>query len=94
MAHVENTEENSFQSLHLSLYLVGGLCAGTGIVNLLWSFGSPAGDMNQTLNVVGFSALDNLQPMTTFSFAIPLIVVGAICLVAANAMAWRETGGY
>jgi hypothetical protein len=84
--------------LHLVLYLFGGLCLGSGILSLYWSFGhsDPAGriPMNTDFARVGWSALDNIAPLAAADFSIPLVVVGAVCLIIGNATAWKETGGY
>ncbi len=94
MADHTAEENDRIQPLHLALFLIGGACAGTGIVNLLGAFGAPSGDMNQNFSVIGADALDNLGAGPTFDFAIPLLVVGVLCLIFANAIAWRKTGGY
>ena len=88
------SKTDRLQTLHLALFLIGGACAGTGIVNLLGAFGAPSGDMNQNFAVIGADALDNIGAGPTFDFAIPLVVVGVLCLIFANAIAWRKTGGY
>ncbi len=94
MADQTAEKTDRLQTLHLALFLIGGACAGTGIVNLLGAFGAPSGDMNQNFAVIGADALDNIGAGPTFDFAIPLVVVGVLCLIFANAIAWRKTGGY
>lgn len=94
MADHSAEETDRVQPLHLALFLIGGACAGTGIVNMLGAFAAPSGDMNQNFAVVGSDALDNIAAGPTFDFAIPLLVVGVLCLIFANAIAWRKTGGY
>jgi hypothetical protein len=85
---------NETHPLHFSLLMFGGLCLGTGLLNLYYSFGWHGGDMNSDFVQIGFSGLDNIALKPTADFAIPLVVVGAICLIFANATAWRETDGY
>ena len=80
--------------LYIGLFIVGGLCVATGIVNLYDAFGVPEGAMNRNLNVVGFTALDNLDLLPSADFAIPFVLVGLCCLVIANVTAWKETDGY
>ena len=80
--------------LHMALLLLGGLCLGTGILNLYYSFGWHGGDMNSDFAQVGFSGLDNIALKPTAEFAIPLVVIGALCMIFANATAWQETDGY
>lgn len=81
-------------TLHLALYIIGGLCTGTGILNLYWSFGWEEGPINSNLRAVGANGLDNMAMLPSADFAIPLVVVGIVCLVIANATAWKETDGY
>lgn len=86
--------QDDFNPLHLGLYLFGGACAGSGLLALYFSFGSPTGDLNQNVDLIGFSGLDNIQALGAADFAIPMVVVGALSLIFANAVAWRKTGGY
>jgi hypothetical protein len=86
--------KNETHPLHLGLLLFGGLCLGTGILNLYYSFGWEGGDFNSDFGQVGFSGLDNISLLPAADFAIPMVVVGALCLIVANATAWRETDGY
>lgn len=85
---------DEFHPLYIALFLVGGLCTGTGIVNLYYSFGYAGGDINLNISKVGASAIDNLSFMPSADFSIPLVLVGLACLVIANATAWKETDGY
>lgn len=80
--------------LYIGLFIAGGLCVGTGIVNLYYAAGLPEGDINGHLDVVGFTALDNITRFPSASFALPLVLVGVCCLVIANITAWKETDGY
>lgn len=92
--HAPATPKDETQPFHLALLLVGGLCLGTGVLNLLDSFGWLGGDLNSNYGQVGWSALDNISLLPGASVAVPLVVVGALCLVIANATAWKQTGGY
>lgn len=94
MAHDEPTETDRIQPLHLALFLIGGACAGIGLVSLMQSFGSPSGDLNQNFAVIGADGIDNIAAIGSFDYAVPLLVVGVLCLIFANAIAWRKTGGY
>jgi hypothetical protein len=81
--------------LYLSLFLIGGACVATGILNLYWSFGYEGGSVSEHISEVGFTALDNVAwPLQNAQFSIPLVVVGLLCLVFANATAWKDTDGY
>lgn len=86
--------KNDSNTFHLGLLIVGGLCLGTGILNLIDSFGWTGGGFNSNFALIGFHGLDNISLLPASSFSIPLVVVGAIMLVIANATAWRETDGY
>jgi|JI7StandDraft_1071085.scaffolds.fasta_scaffold1113343_1 hypothetical protein len=88
----EPTDET--YALHLGLYLFGGLSLGTGLLFLWYSFGWLGGDMNSDFEQIGFSGLDDISLLSTGEYAIPLVVIGALCLIFANATAWRKTGGY
>lgn len=81
--------------LHLALFLIGGVCLGSGIVSLYGAFGWPGGTaLNGDFATIGFSALDNLTMLPGAEVAVVLVVVGLVCLIYGNATAWRETAGY
>lgn len=88
------TGRDDVHPLYLALFLIGGLCTGTGILNLYYSFGYAGGDENLNISKLGFSGIDNLSFLPTADFSIPLVLVGVACLVIANASAWKETDGY
>ena len=67
---------------------------GTGILNLYWSFGAPTGPLNSDFAIAGFTGLDNLTSFDASDYSIPMVVVGLVCLVYGNTIAWRYTGGY
>jgi hypothetical protein len=87
---------------HLILLIVGGICTGTGLLNLYYSFGWAQGQsssnarvpMNTDLSALGFSGLDNISLLSSSTLAIPLLIVGVAMMVMANSTAWRQTGGY
>lgn len=80
--------------MHFGLLLFGGLCFGTGVINLYYAFGWPGGDMNTDFSQIGFSGIDNIELLPPGDLALPLIAIGGLCLVIANATAWKETDGY
>ena len=80
--------------IYVLLYIFGGACLGTGILNLYWSFGNGDTPLNSDFAAVGFDGLDNIALLDNFDFAIPAIVAGLACLVIANMNAWKETDGY
>jgi hypothetical protein len=88
------TERDEIHPLYLALFLFGGLCTGTGIMNLYFSFGRPDGALNGAFAVTGFSGLDDIQLLDAADFSIPLVVVGVCCLIIGSAWAWKETDGY
>ena len=86
---------NELHGLHLFLLMAGGLCLGTGILNLYYSFGfNETQDYGKDLSTVGFSGIDNISILATSEIAIPLVVIGAVSMIFANATAWKETDGY
>jgi hypothetical protein len=87
-------KKNESHWMHLILLILGGLCLGTGIIFLYGSFGWTGGDFNSNLKTIGFSALDNISLLPDSHVSIPLIGIGTLCLVFANATAWRATDGY
>ena len=96
MAHTESSKNHT---MHLGLFLLGGLSLGSGLMNLYWSFGhtdaggAPVG-LNNEFSSVGFSGLDNITLLGSADFSIPLVVLGIVCMVAANMTAWKQTDGY
>lgn len=86
--------KSELHAFHLALLIFGGLCAGFGVVNLYYSFGWAGGDLNSNHALVGFSGLDNIGLLPSSSLAIPAVVIGALCMIIANATAWKETDGY
>ncbi len=87
-----NTENK--QSLYVFLLTLGGLCLGVGVLHLIWSFGWPEGTFNSDFRSIGFSGIDNIAFLPTADWSIPLVVLGAILMIFANAIAWRFTDGY
>lgn len=72
----------------------GGLSVGFGILSLWYSFGAPVGPMANHLGEVGFTGIDNLTLLPAGNYSIGFIVLGAVTMIALNAVAWRRTGGY
>lgn len=73
---------------------IAGVILGFGLLSLLWSFGSPAGPLNQTFEVVGWTGNDDLWLLPPADYSIGLIVAGMMAMVLLNATAWKRTGGY
>jgi len=79
---------------YVALFLVGGLCTGSGILSLYWSVGWDGGPLNSNFAEVGFTGIDNIALLGMADFGIPLLAAGILFLVLANAFAWKETKGY
>ena len=93
--HGDTYDGPGLHPLYLALFLIGGICLGSGIVGLYGSFGWAGGPaLNGDFAQIGFSALDNLDMLPGAEVAVVLVVVGLVCLVYGNATAWRETGSY
>ena len=86
--------KNDLNAMHLLLLIAGGLLLGTGLLNLYYAFGWEGGDLNSNYALTGFSALDDIGLLPGGEFSISLVVVGALCMIIANATAWRRTDGY
>ncbi|MBW1880017.1 MAG: hypothetical protein JRI25_18200 [Deltaproteobacteria bacterium] len=94
MANRETNGVSETFPAHFALFILGGLCVGAGLLSLYWSFGWDGGALNSNYAATGFSGLDNISALDASDYSIPLVVVGISCLVYANAIAWRYTGGY
>jgi hypothetical protein len=80
---------------HPILWLIGGLCVGSGILSgLMGGFGVEGGDVATTFSTLGYDAVDDLQVRANGMMALVLFFSGLGFLVAANRSAWQETGGY
>jgi hypothetical protein len=99
-AHPDNAPKST-NLAHLALFLFGGVCTGFGILNLYWAFGRPVTPgsaervgLNENFHLIGFNAHDDIATLPAIDYAIPLLVVGVLALVYANATAWKQTNGY
>ena len=75
-------------------WILGGALCGIGILNLLFSFGTPYGDIALSLDKVGFDAIQDLAPYPRFLISVLCLGVGAPILIGLNATQWKNTGGY
>ena len=75
-------------------WICGGALCGAGILNLLFSFGTPYGDIALSLDKVGFDAVEDVTVYPRFLFSVLAIGLGAPLLVYLNATQWKNTGGY
>ena len=87
-------DTNGRHKLHLVLFILGGLCTGAGIINLLWSFGWVGGPLNSDHAIVGFSGLDQIAFLDRAPLALGLLISGIVMMVFGNATAWKVTDGY
>ena len=90
-----NTEslDQPGQGKYLAL-VIGGLLVGAGVVALYYSFGAEGWQLNQDLAQSGFSGLDDIGALPASAYSLGLIAAGLVMMVALNATAWRNTGGY
>jgi len=94
MSESNKTPEGEGSLVYLVGLLAGGLTLGFGIRSLYWSFGVPGTELNQSLDTMGNTGLDNLQLLDAANYSIGMIVLGVIVMVALNNFAWRYTDGY
>lgn len=82
--------------MRTAMLVAGAICAAAGLLTgVLGGFGMPNGqDTALQISKLGFDGLDNLTVLPAGYVAIPLLIVGIGLLVAANATAYKETGGY
>ncbi|MCB9796951.1 MAG: hypothetical protein H6741_30070 [Alphaproteobacteria bacterium] len=75
---------------------LGGVLAGSGLMTMLfgWGIGEAGKDSAEQISQVGFVALDEIVLTSNGTIAFALIGLGVILMIAGNATAWKETGGY
>ena len=77
------------------MILVGAICVATAIaLAATGGFGVPEGDVALTFSTLGFDGVDDLRARPQGVTAIVLFITGLALMIAANATAWRQTGGY
>lgn len=89
-AHHHHAPSNT----HYLLLLLGGLLIGMGVVSLYFGFGHPDTDLNGDMQIMGYTAIDNIRFMSPAFVGFGLVAAGAATLVFLNARAWRYTDGY
>jgi hypothetical protein len=77
------------------LWLVGGICTGSGIaLAATGGFGMANGPTATVFSTLGYDGLDNLQIHSQGVTALVLFITGVALLAGANAGAWKQTNGY
>lgn len=77
------------------LYTLGALCAGGGVLTaVLGGFSVPGGPASQVYSKLGYDAVADIALTDSGMIAVALFVCGIGMFIAANATAWKETGGY
>jgi hypothetical protein len=81
--------------MHNWLIPGGGLCAGTGLILMLFGFEASTGqDFASSFSQVGYTGLDNFAASSSGMAGIGLLLVGVVLLIAGNRTAWTKTDGY
>ena len=78
-----------------TMIMLGGICAGSGIMTLLFGFEATDGaDIATQISTVGFNGIPSIS-ITTFGYiGFLLLVLGVALMVAGNSRSWKSTGGY
>jgi hypothetical protein len=77
------------------LWLVGGICVGSGIaLAATGGFGMIEGPTATVYGSLGYNGLDDLTIHAQGVTAVVLFIAGVACMVTANAGAWKQTNGY
>lgn len=76
------------------MWILGGVLCAVGILNLLFSFGAPYGDMATSISQAGFDGMGDITTTPQAIVSVVCIGLGLPILVGLNATAWRKTGGY
>ena len=82
------------------IWIVGGLCAGFGVLFLIGAFG-PTGfglmsdgqilPAASTYKNFGYDASLDITMTSSGAIGIPLVLAGLVLMVYANANAWKDT---
>ena len=76
------------------LWITGGVLVATGMIALLFSFGTPWGDIAENVSSVGGDAVGDIETTPSLAIALLGLGLGIPLLVGLNATAWKATGGY
>ncbi len=83
-------------------WLFGGMACAIGIISMMFSWDTGAAttgsgmaaDMALSLDRLGWDAVSDIAPNSTFPIAVVALLLGAPTLIYLNATQWRNTGGY
>ena len=75
-------------------WIFGGICCASGILNLIFSFAAPYGDMSTAIDKAGWDGIEDIAFTGRFMFSVVCIGIGVPTLIGLNAGAWKSTGGY
>jgi hypothetical protein len=77
------------------MIMAGGLCAGVGIMTLLFGFEPQGGqDFAEQISTIGFNGLPFITVKAAGKIGVGLIVTGIALMVFGNSQAYKSTGGY
>ncbi|MEL6345869.1 MAG: hypothetical protein AAFV53_22350 [Myxococcota bacterium] len=88
-----------------ALWVIGGLCIGSGILLFMPHYGSGGGigvaqngqylgQASQKYYLTGYDTVGDIAMFSQGWFAILLGLTGVALMVYANANAWKDTNGY
>ena len=88
---------------NVSLWIVGGICVGFGILLMIGGFGDtgfgltgPTGSIDPaavSFKSFGYDASMDVGLSSTGKMGLPLIFIGIALMVYKNATAWKDTNG-
>ncbi len=77
------------------LYTLGALCVGGGVLTaVLGGFAVADEPAALTFSTLGYDAVADIGLTESGIYAVTLFISGISMLIAANASAWKQTGGY
>ncbi len=81
--------------MHNWLIPGGGICAGTGIILMLFGFEASTGqDFAASYSQVGYTGIDSFGATSAGMAGVAFLLLGVGLLIAGNRTAWTKTDGY
>ena len=78
-----------------TMLMLGGVCAGSGVMSLLFGFEATGGnDIATQISTVGFNSMSSIIITTYGKLGFCLLALGVAMMVAGNSRSWKSTGGY